>query len=418
MRETPEIDDARAQAEHVARTSYGKLIAVLAKQSGDIAAAEDAIADAFAKALEVWPRDGTPTSPEAWLLTVAKNKHRDVAKSAAVRTAAGSLNDEEFTMPQMTTATANSASAIIPDERLSLMFACAHPAIDEHIHTPLMLQTVLGLEANDIASAYLVPGATLAQRLVRAKRKIRDARIPFIIPQADEIAPRLESVLEAIYGAYSLSWQEAAKSDITSDLASEALYLAHVVSDLLPREPEGLGLATLIAYSLARRQARLDHAGILVPIDQQITDLWDLLLIKRADKLLARASSQKRPGRFQIEAAIQAVHCDRARTGKTDWQAIAALYDGLLSLAPTMGSAVARASAVGQAYGAPAGFNALATIDRSDAESFQPYWATLAFLHKLAGDAAKAQEAYNKAISLCTDIPTRRWLEKAKKTGL
>ncbi|MEL6920615.1 MAG: DUF6596 domain-containing protein [Pseudomonadota bacterium] len=406
---------ARAQAEHVARASYGRLIAVLAKQSGDIAAAEDALADAFAKAMETWSATGIPQAPEAWLLAVAKNKQRDEAKSAARRTAAGSLNDENFAMSHTPATIINATSADIPDERLKLMFACAHPAIDDTVHTPLMLQTVLGFEATEIASAYLVPSATLAQRLVRAKRKIRDARIPFCVPDRDDMQPRLKSVLEAVYGAYALSWQDAYSADVTRDLSAEALYLAAVIADLLPDEAEALGLAALIAFSMARRDARLDDEGVLVPTDRQDTQRWNRILMRRGMTTLTRASKMRKPGRFQIEAAIQSVHCDRADTGEADWSAIASLYDALVAFTPTLGSAVARAAAVGQAYGWDAGLKALATIDAEDATRYQPYWATAAFLFTAAGDESQAAPAYDKAIHLCTDVPTRRWLERERE---
>ncbi|MEO0544478.1 MAG: DUF6596 domain-containing protein [Pseudomonadota bacterium] len=411
---SPSVTDnqAKARAEHVARAAYGRLIAILAKRSGDIAAAEDALADAFAQALETWPKNGAPDSPEAWLLTVAKNRQRDVAKSAANKTAAGSLDDESFKMNSMPTDTAKPHGQDIPDERLKLLFACAHPAIDSTVHTPLMLQTVLGLEANEIASAYLMPGATLAQRLVRAKRKIKDARIPFEIPDQSEIKSRLDGVLEAIYGAYSLSWQDAENVDVTRDLAKEALYLSTVVTDMLPEEAEALGLAALVALSMARRQARLTAKGVHIPTDQQNTALWDKMLIRRGETLLTRAAAQKAPGRFQIEATIQLIHCDRANSGLTDWAAIAQLYNGLIAFAPTMGAAVARAAAVGHAFGAKAGLNALATVDAGHANAFQPYWATAAYLHRMAGDESSAQAAYRKAIDLCTDLPTRKWLER------
>lgn len=397
---------ANQRATEVARSSYSRLLALLAARTGDIMAAEDALADAFRKALESWPAKGIPSNPEGWLMTVSKNALRDEFRSARHRTNVA-LDGEEGLQQAMTEIDPDA----IPDDRLKLLFVCAHPAIAETVRTPLMLQTVLGLEAEAISTAFLIPAVAMAQRLVRAKRKIREARIPFALPEKRDMPERLESVLEAIYGAYVIDWDSAKPGNGEEDLATEALYLADLLVTLLPEQAEVLGLAALLSFSIARKPARLSSDGAFIPLEKQDTQAWDRLRIARARALLQRAQQLGQVGRFQIEAAIQDVHCDRARVGDTDWLALSQLYEALVRLAPTVGAAVSRAAVIGKAHGAQAGLDCLAQLNPELTESYQPAWATRAFLLEQHGDRAGATKSYQRAISLTTGMATRRYLK-------
>ncbi|MBO0901152.1 RNA polymerase subunit sigma-70 [Cellulomonas sp. zg-ZUI222] len=388
---------ARAAAERAARDSYGRLVALLAAQSGDVALAQDALADAFEQALTRWPDDGVPRTPDAWLLTVARNRIRDVWRSAAHRRTAPLPDDALADLPA-DDPLADVDPAAIPDRRLALLFVCAHPAIAADVRTPLMLQTVLGLDSAQVARAFAVTPAAMQQRLVRAKRRITRARIPFVVPDRSAMAERLPPVLEAVYACAAVTWRQDAR-----DLAGEAQHLAVVLAALLDDEPEAWALAALVTLSLARRQP----PGVFVPLDEQDPTTWDADLLTEGEALLRRAQRPGVPGRFRLEAAIQAVHADRRRTGRTDWAALRTLYTALDAVAPSLGGRVALAAVVGRVDGPDAGLTALPP---EPSPAFQPWWAARADLLARAGREAQAAEAFRRAAELTDDAAVRAYL--------
>ncbi|MDZ7823174.1 MAG: DUF6596 domain-containing protein [Ahrensia sp.] len=399
-----------ARISKLMRASYGRLLAILAVQSRDISAAEDALADAFERALKTWPLQGEPDNAEAWLITVARNRLNDGRKSAASKRNV-SLDVETMESDGTMPASYNTMrTEVFNDERLKLMFACTHPAIDANLHAPLMLQTVLGIEAAEIANIFLVPPATLTQRLVRAKRKIRDAGIPFTVPEGDQLVERLDSVLTAIYATYAIGWDDAPTGHVIDDRGAEAVHLCDVLVELLPEQPEALGLAAFLAYSAGRDGARLSEKGEYIPLDLQDIAKWDRAWLAKGDALLARAQAKGRFGAYQIEAAIQSVHCDRRKSGVTDWSSIVSLYDGLIALSPSAGALVARAAAVGALHGPQAGLVALQALEPEIAARFQPAFACAAHFYAQLGRQDEARHAFLKAISLSTSVPIRHYL--------
>jgi RNA polymerase sigma-70 factor (ECF subfamily) len=392
----------------VARRSYGKLVAFLVARTHDVAGAEDALSEAFATALAEWPVSGIPHAPEAWLLTVARRKLIDVARRRQTSEEAAStvtlLADELFSPAD---------DVHIPDERLRLMFICAHPAIDAAVRAPLILQVVLGFDAAMIASAFLVAPATMSQRLVRAKTRIRRSGIPFRVPEREELRERLDDVLAAIYAIYTQGWADPAGTlERSRGLAEEAIWLGRLVNALLPSEPEAGGLLSLMLHTEARRKARRGEDGQFIPLDGQNPTHWNGALIDEAEDLLWQASRMKPLGRFQLEAAVQSVHAARRVTGTTDWAAIVKLYDGLVGFTGSVVVALNRAVALANADGPAAGLQALDVLhDDARVANYQPYWAARAALLERSGSLDDAAGAYVRAIGLEADPVLRRFLQ-------
>jgi len=397
--------------ERVARESYGRLVAYLSVHTQDLAGAEDALSDALLKALTAWARDGVPQNPEAWLLTTARHALIDFFRHQRV------VLDSE---PNLQLLTQHSAETTLetnfPDERLKLLFVCAHPAIDPAVHTPLMLQTVLGLDAARIAGAFLVSPKTMGQRLVRAKTKIRDGGIRFEVPEPHQLPQRLEAVLEAIYAAFGIGWDDMVGTDQRGrNLAEEALWLARALLQLMPGEPEVHGLLALMLHCEGRRPARRGPEGRYIPLSEQDPKQWSLPLIEEAERHLAEAFKHGRSGKFQLEAAIQSVHAERAHTGRTDWAAIALFYEQLLRISPALGTRAGYAAAVAEARGPEAGLAVLDTIDLEEISSFQPYWAVRAHLLQRLGKTSEASDAYDRAIGLAEDPAVRKFLLQKRR---
>lgn len=394
---------AAREAEAAARSSYGKLVAILASRTRDIAAAEDALADAFAAALAQWPRDGVPANPVGWLMTVAR---RSVGHAEGRRrTAAAAENVLRMLDEERDEVRPDSFG----DDRLALMFVCAHPAIDSEAQAPLMLQTVLGLDAERIAASFLVSAATMSQRLVRAKRKIRDAGIAFSVPDPGEAPARIASVLSAIYAAYGTAWEDVTGADSKlRNLAAEAIWLARLLRQLLPEDPEVMGLLSLMLHCQARSAARRSAEGAFVPLHDQDMTLWSRSMIEEAETHLRSAARRATPGRFQTEAAIQSLHAHQRMTGERFAEPLVRLYDALARFAPTTGVLVARAVAHAE-NGDPAG--ALAQLDEiPNVARYQPYWAARARVSWLSGDEDAAWTSARKAAGLSNDAGVRAFL--------
>lgn len=399
-------NEARRAAERVARESYGRLVAFLAARTRDVAGAEDALAEAFATALRMWPTDGVPSNPDAWLLTVARRRQTDASRRRQTRTA----GEAHLKLIADEIEAAMETPDAIPDRRLALMFACAHPAIERGLRAPLILQTILGLTAQDIAAAFLIPPATMGQRLVRAKTRIREAGIPFRVPDREELPERLDAVLEAIYAAYAKGWGEIGETG-SAALAEEAIWLGQLVVSLLPDQPEAKGMLALMLYSEARRRARRSPAGAYVPLEEQDTALWDDWQIDMAENLLGEANAGGPSGRYQIEAAIQSAHAARRLHGAPTWPAVVSLYDHLLRLTGSPVVALNRAVARAEVDGALVALEDLAPLaaDKRMAD-YQPYWAALGHLNALAGRTEAAFEALTLASGLASDPAVRRYL--------
>lgn len=400
---------ARQVAETLARRSYGKLLAFLAVRTGDVAGAEDALCEAFAGALADWPLRGIPEKPEAWLIAVARRKLVDAARRR--RTGAAAADHLRLVAEELEAAATGDAQ--IPDDRLALMFTCAHPAIDPAIRAPLILQAVLGFDAATIGSAFLVSPAAMGQRLVRAKSKIKQAGVPFRVPDRADLPERLDAVLAAIYAVFAEGWSDPAGTDNRRrNLAAEGIWLGRLMASLLPREAEALGLLALMLHAEARRGARRNACGEYVPLAEQDPAAWDAAMIEEAEALLLSASAMGVVGRYQLEAAVQSAHAVRRHSGATDWAAIEGLYAELYALTGSPVVAINRAVALSEIGGATAGLAALDAL-AADARlaEYQPYWAARAGLLARTGPSDAAAQAYERAIGLESDPAVRRFLQ-------
>ena len=399
---------AHQAAERAARESYGRLLAILSARTHDIAASEDALAEAFARALERWPADGIPAQPDAWLLSVARHRKLDAWRHSRVQ------DDATQTLLLLAGEVDNAAGtegAAVPDERLRLMFVCAHPAIDAAARAPLMLQAVLGLDAARMASAFLTAPSTLGQRLVRAKARIRAARIPFEYPQARELPQRLQDVLDGIYAAYGTGWDDVDGADaLPRGLTAEAIDLGRILCNLMPAEPEPLGLLALMLFCESRAAARRSETGAYVPLDQQDPLRWNPDLLAEAERCLRRASEMKLLGPYQLEAAIQSAHCERRVGAPVPPEVLVSLYEGLLALRPSIGAQVSLACALANARGPDIGLRALEAMPAAEVQSYQPFWAARAHLLAAGGARAAARQAYDRAIGLSSNAAVRAYL--------
>jgi predicted RNA polymerase sigma factor len=409
----PAGDEARRTADAVARRSYGKLVAFLAARTRDVAAAEDALSEAFASALVDWPVNGCPRNPEGWLLTVARRKLIDGVRRRQTGDAVSS--QLQILSEGLEDAAAQAERDMeLPDKRLALLFACAHPAIEAGIRAPLMLQTVLGLDGETIASAFLVSPAAMRKRLSRAKEKIQQAGIPFSVPERQELPERLDTVLDAIYAGFSEGWTDPSGTDaMRRDLTDEAIFLARLVVELMPQEAEALGLLSLMLYAEARRRARRNAAGEYVPLADQDPTLWNVQMIEEAESLLLRASKLEAIGRYQLEAALQSAHTSRRITGCDNWAEVVQLYDALATLTDSPVVAINRALAIAEVQGPEAAVHALGEIAADErVMQYQPYWAARAELLSKTGAHDEAHQAYDMAIGLERDPVVRTFLQK------
>jgi RNA polymerase sigma-70 factor (ECF subfamily) len=397
------MDEAAVAREF--REQYGRAVSVLYRSLGDLDRAEDAVQEAFAVAVERWPRDGVP-APAGWIITTARRRARDRLR----RDAGGRGKARESELLRQLTAAPPESSDDIPDDRLRLIFTCCHPALSPEARVALTLRLLGGLTTAEVARAFLVPEPTMAQRISRAKAKIRDARIPYRIPSSGDLPARLGSVLSVLYLVFSEGYAASAGDRLVrEELCDEAIRLARALHSLLPDEEEVIGLLALLLLVDARRAARVDAAGALIPLPEQDRTLWNTALITEGHALVRACLLRGRPGPFQLQAAIQAVHDDATTAGDTDWRQIVALYDQLLRASPTPVVALNRAVAVAEVDGPEAGLAAIEPV-REELAGFYLLHGIRAGLLLQAGRGEEAADEYGVAASLCGSEPERAFL--------